>query len=81
MKSCCFCGADGHDAKDCEWPKPHNSKLTVADVKEIRALCEEREHLEDRLAALSDPVIADVFGVSKQTIRDIRLGYTWPKVD
>lgn len=75
--SCSYCGRDGHLASECSWPRSGNHKLTAEQVVEIRSMCDERSALEDRLAALQDAHIADVYGVSSQTIRNIRLGYTW----
>lgn len=50
----------------------HKSKLTEADVLEIKRLLQKGE--------LSQPKIGERFGVSRQTINHIKLGYTWAHV-
>jgi hypothetical protein len=49
-------------------------KLTKGDVINILALIAEREKLLDEAANLTDSVIADKFGVCKQTINEIARG-------
>ena len=80
MKRCTLCGREGHLAGNCDWPKKGNVKLTASQVREIRKFGEERKELKDRIDALSNRSLAEIYGVGEQTIRDVILGYSWPDV-
>ena len=56
------------------------AKLTEHDVKLLREINKERLELHRKLAPLSLAALADKFGVSKGTIKQVLSGETWTHV-
>lgn len=62
----------GYDGESGQPVRRHHSKLTVEQVREIKVLLQERK--------LSLKEIAELYDVSKWTIRDIKRGHSWRDV-
>ena len=56
------------------------AKLTEHDVRLLREINQERLALQRKLAPLSLAALADKFGVSKGTIKQVLAGETWTHV-